>query len=331
MSGITPCAATPPSDLRSEPPQSVASSEGLGWPTGVSAECRRGLPSGRRAWPAAEHHRLTLLLGGCPTTRAAWRWGGHRRPAGAVLDRPGDPRLCLAPAGREQRWHWRGGRVDLFTVSLPPALLDSAAGHVAGTPARAELLDCLDCRDAALARLVDALRAELERPGPAGGVLAGLVIRAACVALVRRYCVVTRVPTSRFAPVPQGPPGHMTLPLTDREVARARGLMESCLGVRVPTVDEIAAAAGCRPGHFGERFRLATGLPPHAYLVRLRVDRALALLRLRPELSLAAAALEAGFSSQSHMTAQFTRHLGATPAAARRAAPEGAPKSAPGT
>jgi AraC family transcriptional regulator len=59
------------------------------------------------------------------------------------------------------------------------------------------------------------------------------------------------------------------------------------------------------------------GQAPHRYVLDRRVERAKALLR-DTETSVVDIALETGFSSQSHLSAWFTRLVGTTPAAYRR-------------
>ena len=59
------------------------------------------------------------------------------------------------------------------------------------------------------------------------------------------------------------------------------------------------------------RFREEVGVPPHRYVLDLRVRHAQILLRrgVRP----AVAALEAGFYDQSHLARHFKRVCGSTP------------------
>lgn len=66
------------------------------------------------------------------------------------------------------------------------------------------------------------------------------------------------------------------------------------------------------------RFQKAYGLPPHAWLLQQRAERARRLIRDGSGLALAATS--AGFADQSHMTRVFVRQFGFTPGAWRRAA-----------
>lgn len=64
------------------------------------------------------------------------------------------------------------------------------------------------------------------------------------------------------------------------------------------------------------RFRQEVGVPPHRYVLNLRVRHAQTLLRrgVPP----AIAALEAGFYDQSHLARHFKRVFGSTPGKHRR-------------
>jgi AraC family transcriptional regulator len=80
---------------------------------------------------------------------------------------------------------------------------------------------------------------------------------------------------------------------------------------------ELAAIAGLSPNHFAQAFKATTGRPPHRYLTERRVQRARELLR-DPRISIAEIAHAVGFSSQSHLTINFRRMTGMTPARFRR-------------
>jgi AraC family transcriptional regulator len=69
--------------------------------------------------------------------------------------------------------------------------------------------------------------------------------------------------------------------------------------------------------HFSRAFRLACGEPPHAYIVRRRVELA-AQLMLASRDPLSDIALKCGFHDQAHLSKQFRQLMGETPAAWRR-------------
>jgi AraC-like DNA-binding protein len=80
-----------------------------------------------------------------------------------------------------------------------------------------------------------------------------------------------------------------------------------------PSLEELAEAVGCGPFALLRAFRAAYGLPPHAYLTNLRVQRAREMLDagLRP----AEVAARAGFTDQPHLTRHFKRIVGVPPGA----------------
>jgi AraC family transcriptional regulator len=77
-------------------------------------------------------------------------------------------------------------------------------------------------------------------------------------------------------------------------------------------LEDVAGAAGLTRMHFAAQFRAATGLRPHEYLLRRRIECAQQLL-VDDEYSLLDAAQLAGFRSQAHFTTVFKRIVGATP------------------
>lgn len=84
-----------------------------------------------------------------------------------------------------------------------------------------------------------------------------------------------------------------------------------------PSLADIATMAGLSRYQVLRRFRVAYGLPPHAYLLQQRAERVRRLIR--DGASLASAAAASGFADQSHMTRVFVRQFGFTPGAWRKA------------
>jgi AraC-like DNA-binding protein len=84
-----------------------------------------------------------------------------------------------------------------------------------------------------------------------------------------------------------------------------------------PTLGEMAAMAGLSKYQLLRRFDKAYGVPPHAWLLQQRAERARQLIRAG--LGLAQAAADCGFADQSHMTRLFVRQFGFTPGAWQRA------------
>ncbi len=81
-------------------------------------------------------------------------------------------------------------------------------------------------------------------------------------------------------------------------------------------LDDLAKAAGLSPFHLARVFEKHYGVPPHAYLIQTRVDRAKTMLCGKARLADIAA--ETGFADQSHLTRQFKRRFGITPGTYRK-------------
>ena len=98
---------------------------------------------------------------------------------------------------------------------------------------------------------------------------------------------------------------------------RVKELMSATLTEEIP-LSQLASECGLSVRHFARAFRRTTGVPPHRWLLKHRVDRARELLSNRA-LSLTDVALVCGFADQSHFTRVFTAMVGVSPGAWRRA------------
>jgi AraC family transcriptional regulator len=83
-------------------------------------------------------------------------------------------------------------------------------------------------------------------------------------------------------------------------------------------ISHLASNANLSHSHFARAFRRSFGESPHAYIVRMRVQRAQTML-LTSVAPLQQIALDCGLSDQSHLSRLFTRLVGEAPGAWRRA------------
>jgi AraC-like DNA-binding protein len=112
---------------------------------------------------------------------------------------------------------------------------------------------------------------------------------------------------------------------TDRNaVKRIREYLEDRYQQNV-SLDELTRLVGIGPYALIRAFRAEVGLPPHAFLNQIRIDRARHLLRRGD--SLADAAFSTGFVDQSHFTKHFKKLVGVTPGNYRAHSDSGAPKA----
>lgn len=171
--------------------------------------------------------------------------------------------------------------------------------------------------DPLVARLSDALAAAERSEEEFGGIYADAL----------RLAIVTRVLTARA--VPEAMPVPAELPATEHDTVvrpqkersksglpkwrlkRVTAYIEENLAESVTLVG-MAEAAGLSRMHFAAQFRVTTGVRPHDFLLRRRIERAQAMM-LETRDSLVEIALGVGFQTQAHFTTVFRRLVGDTP------------------
>jgi len=84
------------------------------------------------------------------------------------------------------------------------------------------------------------------------------------------------------------------------------------------TLAHLGAVVFMSPYHFARLFQHSTGLPPHRFVVRARIDHAATMLAM-PDLSIPRISQMVGFRTPSHFTTVFRRLMGVTPRAYRAA------------
>lgn len=84
------------------------------------------------------------------------------------------------------------------------------------------------------------------------------------------------------------------------------------------SLEELAAEARLSPYHFARMFKQSLGVPPRAYLTRMRVEKACELLEWT-DLPVTEIALEVGYSSNQVLARVFLKHMRLNPSDYRRA------------
>jgi len=93
-------------------------------------------------------------------------------------------------------------------------------------------------------------------------------------------------------------------------IMRSIRLMEQRYAENLPR-NELAAIAGMSPWHYSHLFKVVTGESPHRYLSALRIRQAKNLLR--KGVNLHQAAMQVGYSDDSHFRRMFKTHTGMSP------------------
>ncbi len=100
------------------------------------------------------------------------------------------------------------------------------------------------------------------------------------------------------------------------QIARVRTFIDGNLHRTIHTQD-LSVIARRTPAHFSRSFKLTFGEPPHAYVVKRRLEKACHLMITSSD-SLSEIALSVGFSDQAHLCRLFRQAFGQSPAVWRR-------------
>jgi AraC family transcriptional regulator len=108
--------------------------------------------------------------------------------------------------------------------------------------------------------------------------------------------------------------------LSNRRLLRVLAYIEANIGGPI-TLANLATAAGLSRMYFARQFRASTGIRPHEYVLRRRIERAQQLLTATSD-ALVDVALSVGFQTQAHFTTVFKKIVGNTPRQWRRGQPD---------
>jgi AraC family transcriptional regulator len=100
------------------------------------------------------------------------------------------------------------------------------------------------------------------------------------------------------------------------QIARVRAFIDENLHRTIYTKD-LSDVAQRSTSHFSRSFKQAFGEPPHAYLVRRRLEKACHLM-ITSKASMNEIALSVGFSNQAHLSRLFRHAFGQSPSGWRR-------------
>lgn len=271
------------------PTRPTVSSRHVGW-HGIAMESFNDVPA--CSIPEHEHPNHMLNLQRAGQMRCEWTTEGrtHRAEHG-----PGN--LYILPTGTRDRFT-RWAPTSHLTVAMTPYFLAKALDETAHL-SDIELIPNWNLHDSHIASLMLALHSDLKDGSPAGPLYGESLGVALAYYLIRRYSV--RVPGEREFK------GGMPTARLNRvlEFMRQNSAKETRLW-------ELAQVAGMSAHYFCDLFKKSTGLSPHQYLLRCRIDRAKTFLR-SPELGISQVAKATGFTDQSHFTKVFRRIVGVTP------------------
>ena len=287
---------------RSVPSEKFASSSSLGWQTILVRDF---------IYPEETEGFTTTPT---PDLLVAVNTGGpfmieSQRPGGWSKARPQPDSIGATAPGRSSTLRWRSESSEPLSglhMFLSASVLRETAEGL-GRPGLLSLLpDSLHLEDPAVAAFGRALRdAVRER---ADALYADSLAQALALHMIYGRLLVSG--PIRSSPIPGA--------LGTAALRRVVDYMHANLAERV-LLEDLATVASTSKFHLVRRFKLATGEPPHRYLIRLRMHRAAELLR-DGEDSIQQISALCGYASPGQFASTFRRHYGASPTQFRREA-----------
>ncbi|MGJ3248234.1 MAG: helix-turn-helix transcriptional regulator [Elainellaceae cyanobacterium] len=211
---------------------------------------------------------------------------------------PGDIGIYPANLWQTFRWHQDAEFLQLY---LDPTLLTQAGKELWNTDSIELVPQLTSCVDPLISQIAIALKTELDINGIGSRLYADAMAQALSVHLLSRYS--TRKPSIR----------HNLGKLSEQQLRQVTDYIHEYLD-RDLRLTELANVVQLSSYYFARLFKQSTGISPHQYHIRCRVNQAKQLL-IAGELSIADVAYAVGFASQGHLNYHFKRWVGITPKA----------------
>jgi AraC family transcriptional regulator len=275
-------------------PGAVQRSSGDLW-RGIRLDHRRDVPGEVREGYTLNHVIVLLLSSPIPAERY---WPGRGWKPQRLLTR----NMQIFPARVPYAVRWDGCAESLM-LEVAPEFVAAIASREA-PPKRLELLPFATTEDPFITQTMLALEDDMRAGSPTGRLYGESLGIALAAHLVRRYTGVTQD--------------------SHRDTEFSKEMLTSCLqfiGDNLETnlsLQDLADLVQMDVYRFLRSFKQSTGLPPHQYILRERIERAKSLLG-NPALPLTEVALRSGFVDQSHLTNAFRRMTNLSPGAYRKA------------
>jgi AraC-like DNA-binding protein len=257
-----------------------------------------------RASPAVLTHPVGLILS---PLAPAMEWALEVIPLSVYLH----PGLLLVPGHNllpgttgELIWVPWQPTPAAPTLAVHPALLV----HTAVAALQGECVEVvlhLPRHDPLHHHIALVLQAAVAAEDQAGQLYAEVLANALVVHVLRRYAAAR--PVLALPEVTGG--------LAPYKLQRTLAYIQAHLAENV-SLATLAAVAQMSPTHFAHLFKDATGLAPHQYMLRCRMEQAKRLLT-ETDLSLTEIGHHVGCADHSHFTALFRKHATMTPKAYR--------------
>src|SRR6202050_1354502 len=231
----------------------------------------------------------------------------RRQVGNNVVEGWSDPgTINLTPPGVEGTWEASASSRAAVVVIRPEFVSRAIEEHWGSDSSKVEIKKQFLIRDPVIEAITVNLAREAVAGSPAGRLYADSACEFLAHHLIHRYSSLSR------------PPPPSVGGLSSRRLKFVLDYVEDTIGQPIKLRD-LAALAGISARHFERAFRQSIGFPPHAYVMKRRLDMARDLLIKQPELPIDEISLRVGFSSSSHFSSAFRRRTGFTPTNFRKA------------
>jgi AraC family transcriptional regulator len=269
----------------------VVSSQDLGWQNMCAIQMRL-----KPEWtmPPLENHCVIIQLG--PPVLVNARINGSF--FGQTLH---TGQIVILPAGTSVYWRQSdNGANDTLHLYLHPHFVRTIAETMDLDAAQVSFQQQFGVSDEQIHHIASSLHCELKDANVIGGVYADSFAKLLAIQLLRRYCEVKDVQTSRGGMAP-------------RKLRKAIEFIKANLDKeQTVALGAVAQEVQMSYFHFSRAFKQSTGVSPNVYMIEQRIQRAKKLLS-ETEIPIADVALRVGFASQSHFTTTFRRLAWTTP------------------
>lgn len=215
-----------------------------------------------------------------------------------AIAQPGDINILSAGSWASCTWD---RPLSFISLNIPSAVVEQVATQTDYTFSKTvDLIPTFHAHDAKLLQISQWLLDEVQTRNASGQLYLDSLVNLLTVHLLRTYTTQSQTPQS-----PQR--------LTPQQIRQAIDYLHAHLAQDI-SLDQLAQTVNLSSSHLRRLFKQATGLAPHQYLLKLRVNRAKELL-LTGSFSVGEVALQVGFADQSHLHRHFKRVFGVTPKA----------------
>jgi AraC family transcriptional regulator len=253
------------------------------------------------AWETPEYahiRHMILVHNANPSVYAERQFDGHRQSE----QLGGETNIVIAPAMVRHQANWSQGS-PFSLLFLEPDFLTRVA-HESITTDNVELIPHYATHDRFIDQIGRSLTAELQNNQLHSKLFVDSLTIALSIHLLRHYANV------------QQPIREYIGGLSQRKLQQVIEYINEHLATDL-TIAAIAQQVEMSPYYFSRLFKQSVGLSPYQYVMQQRIEGAAYLLRTTT-LSIAAIAIQVGFSTQNQLTIQFRKFLGTTPSNYRK-------------